>query len=244
MSLPYFLAVLTVAALCAAIVYFMQTARARRMIASLSAELDAQAALLVTVRSQSDQQLREHEALLQQLKADNDGLHDRAANEAQRMVEFDGILKADVSERLKWLRDATDISEETNRLKALGATFERWHHQMNSLVTQNREMHAQNDELSSIARHIVIVSLNASIEAARAGETGRGFAVVASEVRSLALRTEGLSKDYSKCLFRNDLTTTATFQDIQAGGKMLMASLSGIDALSLTLKNQLAASSP
>ena len=243
MTLPYLLAALTLAGLCAAMVYFTQTVRARRTIASLSAQLSTQAALLVAVQSQSDQQLREHEELLQELKADNGGLHEKAAKGAQLMVEFDDRMQAGVSDRLKWLREATDISEETHRLKALGATFERWHHQMNSLVTQNREMHAQNDELSSIARHIVIVSLNASIEAARAGESGRGFAVVASEVRALALRTEGLSKDYSKCLFRNDLTTTATFQDIQAGGKMLMASLSGIDALSLTLKNQLAESS-
>lgn len=138
--------------------------------------------------------------------------------------------------------DAAGIAVEAARLKALSATFERWHDQMNSLMLQNRDMHAKNDELASIVRHVVIVSLNASIEAARAGEAGRGFAVVANEVRTLAIRSEGLSKSYSESLHRNDLTTTATFQDIQAGGKMILASLSSVEARARELQSTLEAS--
>jgi hypothetical protein len=45
------------------------------------------------------------------------------------------------------------------------------------------------------------------------------------------MRVDTLSKDYSSSLHKNDLTTTATFQDIQAGGKMIMGAISSIESL-------------
>jgi methyl-accepting chemotaxis protein len=175
----------------------------------------------------SEQHEQEKQALEAQLAQLRDDLNAQTQQAEAARAELKTVL--DSKEQLA--HRASQLASEAARLKSLAATFERWHEQMISLMTQNQDMHAKNRELSSIVRHVVIVSLNASIEAARAGTAGRGFAVVASEVRALAARSEELSKSYRDSLHRNDLTTTATFQDIQAGGKMIAASLSSVESL-------------
>jgi len=120
------------------------------------------------------------------------------------------------------------LEEGVATLLGLVKTFERWHADMNALIKHNRAMHDMNDDFATIVRQMVIVTLNASIEAARAGEQGRGFAVVASEMRSLAARAEKLSTSYRNSLYENDLITTTTFQDLQAGGKMIVGSVTGL----------------
>ena len=125
----------------------------------------------------------------------------------------------------------SSLQSEVAALLTLVKTFERWHADMNTLITHNRAMHTKNDEFASIVKQVVIVALNASIEAARAGEQGRGFAVVADEMRALATRAESLSSDYRKSLFQNDLITTTTFQDLQAGGKMITGAVAGLDVI-------------
>ena len=126
-------------------------------------------------------------------------------------------------------------------LLGLVKTFERWHADMNNLIIHNREMHGKNDDFSAIVRQMVIVTLNASIEAARAGEQGRGFSVVADEMRALAGRAEKLSADYRKNLYQNDLITVNTFQDLQAGGKMIIGSLVGLEQTFRNIRERLSA---
>jgi len=197
------------------------------------------------------------ETALNQAQARYDAMSSAHAQQVQalesQLVELreDLLNRTELADRIRqelddatrkhaaWEQQASRIINEAVRLKGLAATFERWHEQMTSLMTQNQDMHEKNQELSSIVRHVVIVSLNASIEAARAGTAGRGFAVVASEVRALAARSEELSRSYRDSLHRNDLTTTATFQDIQAGGKMIAASLSSVEALAYQFHNTL-----
>ena len=128
-------------------------------------------------------------------------------------------------------KQTDQLSAEAAQLKNIALAFERWHQDMISLTQQNREMHSKSDDLVTIVRQLIMLSLNAAIEAARAGEAARGFVVVAAEVRNLAQRAQALSNDLSKHLHKNDLVTTATFQDIQAGGKMMMASISGLESM-------------
>lgn len=137
------------------------------------------------------------------------------------------------------LGNSKALSGEIVALLDLVKTFERWHADMNELVIHNRAMHDKNDEFASIVKYMIIVTLNASIEAARAGASGRGFAVVADEMRNLAARAESLSEGYRNSLHQNDLITTTTFQDLQAGGKMIIGSLTGLNLINNKIKDEL-----
>ena len=119
---------------------------------------------------------------------------------------------------------ANDVAE----LKDLAEAFERWHQDMIGLTASNRSLHSNGEDLVAVARNLIMVSLNAAIEAARAGESARGFVVVAAEVRSLALKAQALANQLREGLHKNNLLTASTFQDIQAGGKLMMAAVSGL----------------
>ncbi|MGH8810075.1 MAG: methyl-accepting chemotaxis protein [Noviherbaspirillum sp.] len=223
----------------AALVFGGRKARRASDIAALRSESNARMTTLQETNARLVAELAESNHAGEGLESRNLFLQQKVAAQLQAIADLRAAVADAADQKAHWSQEAGRIAREAARLKALAATFERWHEQMISLMEQNEDMHAKNEELAAIVKHVVIVSLNASIEASRAGSAGRGFAVVANEVRSLALRTEGLSKDYGNSLYRNDLTTTATFQDIQAGGKMIMASLSSIEALSRQLQSRL-----
>jgi hypothetical protein len=211
-----------------------------RSAARLRAELDAQReTALAAAKTRERQGIEQYEGQLQEAGSRIAELEGELARASANARELGTALANAEAQKAAWLDDARRLAGEAARLRGLSGTFERWHEQMISLMTQNHDMHKKNQELSAIVAHVLIVSLNASIEAARAGTAGRGFSIVASEVRTLATRSQELSKSYQNSLNRNDLITTATFQDIQAGGKMITASLGSVDALASQLESKI-----
>jgi len=210
-------------------------------------ELDALKAETSVKQSTFEQELDDKDAQLEtfkkqiaQLKDEKDELlNDSYQAQKNHNADFESLKKAILSRRGEFKEKVNGLSNEIAEMTKFADIFERWHEDMNSLMIQNTAMHEQNDRFSGIVRTIVILSVNAAIEAARAGENGRGFAVVAHEIRHLANVSEELARDYSKNLYKNDLITTATFQDIQAGGKMITSALIGIHVTSKNLKNSL-----
>jgi hypothetical protein len=160
----------------------------------------------------------------------------RRALESQLREALNGAMGTKEQTLANCNRLAMSIEQLLNLIK----TFERWHADMSVLITHNRAMHDRNDEFAAIVRQVIIVALNASIEAARAGEMGKGFAVVANEVRTLANRAEALSTDYRDNLYKNDLITTTTFQDLQAGGKMIIGAVTELQLINGKTKDVLA----
>lgn len=209
----------------------------------LIAEQDKQDVLLANINNSIS--LDEHNAIVadheqsyssissqyEELKHEVNHLRDSLEHEKNELTQnYESqieSLRAESQTEKSFLEEKLQqVESELAELATLLVTFERWHESLTQLMEHNAEMHHQNQEFFNIVKQIVILALNAAIEAARAGEHGRGFAVVADEVRNLAMRSQELSESYKENLNKNDFLTTTTFQDIQAGGKMILTDIS------------------
>lgn len=193
-------------------------------------------------REERDGALAELEGLrgeLAGLRAQSAADCDAARSDVEQALT--SLMNSNAQVRHNALGTLQGLGDQMGQMHNVVRTFERWESEMHHLLAHNREMHTRNEEFAAIVEQVVIVALNASIEAARAGEHGRGFGVVASEIRSLAGRAEKLSKEYRANLFKNDMITTATFQDLQAGAKMITSAISGVDLVANRTRETLGA---
>jgi len=81
------------------------------------------------------------------------------------------------------LSNITEILDDISQIRGLSTEIITRVSGVNGAIEKYNKMAT---EIDGIARHINIISLNASIEAARAGQHGKAFAVVAEEIRKLA----------------------------------------------------------
>ena len=246
----YGIALIALLAGVAAGIYGYSILKEKPRIARLKNEMAEQNKLLSTMIPVSDKEYTEQEyerkldAMRNDYESQLNSLRDELSNLNLTIQNVQTAADERVNETQqqqveleKYLQDMrSKLKKEANSLLDMVTTLNRWDDEMSKLMTHNGQMQEQNNLFGNIVKQIIILALNASIEAARAGEAGRGFAVVADEVKDLASRSEELSDSYKDNLHKNDMITTATFQDVQASGKMILTAVHSIDSLVNKLK--------
>jgi len=227
-----------------AVAFWVVYSRQRQAISDLQQQLlDSQQqqrsmvnlAELETLRSESAQTLEQLRRSLNE-----DAQHQQQSSQLQisdlsaLRHELERDLAACQSSRHQSVAEMRQKVEQlrgsVQELLDITTTIERWHDGMNGIMVHNKIMQKQIGDFKNIVGQIAILSLNAAIEAARAGESGRGFAVVADEVRKLSTSAQALNEDYRTNLDKNALIATLAFQDIQAGGNMIITAVHGVQS--------------
>lgn len=127
--------------------------------------------------------VEEIDATIRTMSSDAQSINDQV----HTIVSTNNQLDEDLSKRVD------SITEGEKKAHNMVKSFQKLEHSMGNV-----------DEIvsaiSSIAVQTNLLSLNASIEAARVGEAGKGFAVVAAEIRSLAQKTDKMTRNITEIL--------------------------------------------
>lgn len=194
---------------------------------------------LQEARAEGQAAARSLEAELNALKESSYDERERLAGEAEEARQKLEDIEARVARHQQTLSsELADTREAVRELLDLSETIDRWNAGMSELMSHTESMNRQIDEFNRIVDQIGILALNAAIEAARAGEHGRGFAVVADEVRKLSTSAHELNEQYRSTVKKNALITTTAFQDVQAGGRMLITAVHTLNSRFDALEQQ------
>lgn len=190
---------------------------------------------------------------MQDTSNDITGVLDEVAVAATTQAEDTENAVSVLNDSIKNVIHISDESQDNKEkietaMMNLERSFDHVHHttmEINKVLNKFNSIKTNSDKLqknaagiteivsivSSIAKQINLLALNASIEAARAGDAGKGFAVVAEEVRKLSLESNQSVEEINVSLteFVKSIGTVVKDIDIQynvlekEGGKLTEA---------------------
>ena len=134
--------------------------------------------------------------------AEMSGLRQRVDDivDANRAVQDSIAIVTEASENnLTALNDSMEVFHSSSESsKQMANWVQSVENRIGAVVETLKNVERLNEEISSIARQVNILAINAKIEAVRAGTHGRGFAVVAEAINDLSRNTSDAAEAVSE----------------------------------------------
>ncbi|BBF43495.1 methyl-accepting chemotaxis protein I [Lachnospiraceae bacterium KM106-2] len=144
-----------------------------------------------------------------QLSDDIHGIIEVTSDQAKKM---DDLSKQSI---VKVKEGVTIVKELTKNTELMNDSGKQVSGAVGQLKNKTNEINRITETITSIAKRINILSLNASIESARAGEAGKSFAVVATEIGDLASQTTSSIAGITSIIFELQTMVESAFGSLQ-----------------------------